>query len=499
MREIYIGLIFIIIMLLISQSLSFKIIIQGKVIKRRLEEKFNKISNVNVEKELIYSELDSQYKECTLKEQELKNLAFRDSLTGLPNRYKCMESIKNYIECCNNENENGAVLLMDLDNFKSINDTLGHNYGDQLLIVLSESLKLVLPAHWSLYRWGGDEFVIIVSNIDDKHDIICVLDDVYKMLKNPFEVGEKLLYLTISIGVDIFSKCGNDSNDILKNADKAMYKAKSSGKNRYQFYTVELHEDMSLALQIEKNLKTALLNNEMKIVYQPQVNLKQGKIVGLEALLRWTNFELGEISPTKFIPIAEVTGDIIPIGKWVIKEVCIQNMKWLNSGFINTVAVNVSPIQFIDENFYDNIEEVIFETGLPAELLEIEITENVLIKSYEKNIEIINKLRKIGVKVSLDDFGTGYSSLSYLRVLPINNLKIDKSFMDDLFENNRSKEIVDGIIQLAHKINLKVIAEGVETKEQLDFLNAIDCDVIQGYYFSKPKLSCDIEKDYIKC
>ena len=235
----------------------------------------------------------------------------------------------------------------------------------------------------------------------------------------------------------------------------------------------------------------------MKIVYQPQVDLKKGKIVGLEALLRWTNLELGEISPVKFIPIAEVSGDIIPIGKWVIKEVCIQNKKWLNKGFMNTVAVNVSPIQFMDENFYENIEEVISETGLPPELLEIEITENVLITCYEKNIKIINKLREIGIKVSLDDFGTGYSSLSYLRVLPINNLKIDKSFMDDLFENHRSKEIIDGIVQLAHKINLKVIAEGVETKEQLEFLKSIDCDVIQGYYFSKPKISDDIERDYI--
>lgn len=420
-------------------------------------------------------------------EEKNKYLAYYDSLTALPNRILLIDKLNEALDDASKNSKKGAVFFIDLDNFKIINDTLGHDYGDKLLQALAIAINNILETNATVYRMGGDEFSILMRNVEQREDIIKICDSIISICKKPFEIGGKQIFSSVSIGISLYPDDGIDSNLLLKNADTAMYKAKDLGKNRYEFFNINMFDEVLKKTKIEKGLRDALENNELQLYYQPQIDCKTKKIHGMEALLRWKSNDFGFVSPADFIPVAEETSLIIPIGEWVLKSACIQGKEWLDKGYdLGVIAVNVSTLQLQHTDFLNTVKNALQESKLPPELLEIEITESVLMQYLDYNIDILNKLRQLGINIALDDFGTGYSSLSYLRVLPINNLKIDKSFIDSIHLNSKNKSVVYGIIQLAHKMSLNVVAEGVEWQEQFDILQSMNCERVQGYFFSKP-------------
>lgn len=420
-------------------------------------------------------------------EERNKFLAYYDSLTSLPNRVLLMDKLNDALKAANANKENGAVFFVDLDNFKRVNDTIGHDCGDKLLQSFANAVSNILEPNTTIYRMGGDEFSILMHNVERKEEIIQTCNNIIGICKLPFQIDEKQIYTSVSIGVALYPDHGMDSNLLLKNADTAMYKAKDLGKNRYEFFDSNMSEEVLKKSKIEKALRNALVNNELELYYQPQIDCKTIKIQGMEALLRWKSNDLGFISPIDFIPIAEETSLIIQIGEWILKTACFQAKDWLDKGYsLGIMAVNVSIVQLQHTEFLNTVKNALKESKLPPEFLEIELTESVLMQCLDYNIDILNKLRQLGINVALDDFGTGYSSLSYLRVLPINNLKIDKSFIDSIHLSYKDKSVVSGIIQLAHKMNLNVVAEGVEWEEQFSLLQSMNCERVQGYFFSKP-------------
>ncbi|MCY6353745.1 sensor domain-containing protein [Clostridium sp. ZS2-4] len=440
-----------------------------------------------------YTDIDKRIK----REKTIFNMAYYDSLTGLPNR-RCFEKIlKKALEFSRNSNKasKGIVLFLDLDNFKNINDTLGHDIGDKLLEIIANRLKEVIRKEDTISRFGGDEFLILQPDINTYEEAVESANKIIDIFKDLWILGEHKLYITPSIGITVYPDDGEDVNIILRNVDTAAYDAKFSGKNRYTFFKKSMFDQVLRKTEIEKALREAVKNDEFELYYQPQIEVSTGRIVSLEALIRWTNPELGFISPMEFIPIAEETGLIVDIGEWVIRTACKQNKEWKNKDyFYDTIAVNVSSLQLRQRGFVDLVKNILTETGLKPEFLELEITESVLMESLEKSIEILNELRKIGVKTALDDFGTGYSSLNYLINIPIDTLKIDKTFIDDVCTNYSQKSIIEGIIIIAHEMALDVVAEGVEIQEQLKILADKKCDKIQGYFFSKPYEANEIEK-----
>lgn len=416
-------------------------------------------------------------------------LSYYDKLTNLPNRSFCLEILRKKLKETELYNERAAVFYFDIDNFKNINDTLGHDYGDELLKEVGKRIQNILNNEEILCKIGGDEFLIIQWGVDDINETKKFGEKVIKALEEPFRMKEKEIFTTISMGISIFPDDGTDVNSILKNVDTAMNKVKVLGKNSYLFYNSNMYSEIIRKIEMEKGLRKAIENKELQLVFQPQVRLDNREVGGAEVLLRWVSGEFGYVSPDEFIPLAEETSLIIPIGKWVLKEACLISKQWIDEGYVPTVVgVNVSVIQLKDESFIQTIKDVLEFTQLPPQYLELEITESTLMKALDENLKILNEIRNMGVNISLDDFGTGYSSLSYLKNLPINKLKIDKSFMDNIEHDESSKHIVDGIIQLAHRIGFVVLAEGVETKAQWDILKSINCDEIQGYYFSKPQV-----------
>ncbi|WP_411168333.1 ABC transporter substrate binding protein [Clostridium sp. MB05] len=423
------------------------------------------------------------------KKTEEKNrfLAFYDQLTGLPNKHMFLETIDNELLKCVEGGNEGAVFLIDIDNFKNINDTLGHDYGDEFLKNVSRRLSESLKHNEFICKLAGDEFLILKLGIKDKIEIEKVAIEILDLFKKPFYIGDKKVFTTASIGISMFPKDALTKNELLKNSDIAMYKAKEKGKNRHLFYSEEMSKDIIRKSQLIDGLRNSIVRSELNLLYQPQVDLTDGKVKGAEVLLRWANAKFGSISPVEFIPLAEQTELIVPIGEWVLKNACIKTKYWIDKG-INSVhiSVNVSVTQLYQKDFLNTIKEILNETKLPPEYLEIEITESILMNNIEENLKILKDIRDLGIKIALDDFGTGYSSLNYLRLLPINKLKLDKSFIDNIHTNKNDKDIVECIIKLAHEMNITVVAEGVELKEQLDILNEIECDKIQGYYFSKP-------------
>lgn len=427
-------------------------------------------------------------------EEKNKYLAYYDSLTSLPNRILLMDKLNEALKTAIKNGEKGAVFFIDLDNFKRVNDTLGHDYGDKLLQSLAIAINNVLGPNATVYRLGGDEFSILMRDVDHKDNIIKTCKDIINICKNPFEIDGKQTFTSVSIGVSLYPDDGIDSSLLLKNADTAMYKAKDLGKNRYEFFNKNMFNEVLKKTKIEKGLRNALENNEFQLYYQPQIDCKTKKVQGMEALLRWKNNDFGFVSPADFIPVAEETSLIIPIGEWVLKTACIQGKKWLDKGYkLGVMAVNVSIVQLQHTDFLNTVKTALKESKLPPELLEIEITESVLMECVDYNIETLHNLRHLGINIALDDFGTGYSSLSYLRILPINNLKIDKSFIDSIHVNYTNRSVVYGIIELAHKMNLNIVAEGVEWQEQFDILQSMNCERVQGYFFSKPIPADNIE------
>ncbi len=420
-------------------------------------------------------------------QERLHFLAHHDLLTELPNRAMLIERLNHAINRTQSTNEPLAVIFLDLDRFKIINDTLGHNAGDQLLQKVADRLRPCVRKRDTVARIGGDEFVILLENIKDIASITSVASNLLDTLAQPFLLEGRELFVTSSIGIGVYPQDGEDSNTLLKNADTAMYRAKEHGRNNYQFYSADMSTRSLEKLTLETDLRHALDRDQFKLFYQPLVDLKNGMIVGLESLLRWQHPELGLISPDDFIPILEETGLIITVGEWVLRTACGQNRQWQNSGLPTLpVSVNLSARQFSETNLAEQISTILKETQLAPTCLHLEITESVIMNNAASTYNILDELNRLGVHLAVDDFGTGYSSLSYLKRFPIDVLKIDRSFVRDITTDPDDASIVSTVITLAHSLKLKVVAEGVETEEQALFLRNGSCDIAQGYLYSKP-------------
>lgn len=422
------------------------------------------------------------------KEKEVEYQAQHDSLTNLPNRILFHKRLLLTLDEAKGNESQVAVMFLDLDGFKNINDSLGHSIGDHLLQLVAKRLNNCIRHGDTIARMGGDEFTVILPKVTSKNDVQVVAHRMIESLKEPFKIDQHELHITTSIGISIYPVDGENAEMIIKNADTAMYYAKENGKNHYQIYIPEMSVISLERLKIESNLRKALLNNEFYLHYQPKIDSDKGLITGLEALLRWNNPSLGIVPPDKFIPIAEENGLILEIGEWVLREACRQLQTWHEKGYRTLrVAVNVSIRQITDINFKEQVDSILEEVGMEAKWLELEITESTLMKNPKEVIDILDALKEKGIQISIDDFGTGYSSLNYLKRFPVHTLKIDRSFIKELSTSQDDQSIIKSIVAMAHNLNLKVIAEGVETEEQFIFLRAIGCNEIQGYFISKPE------------
>ena len=420
-------------------------------------------------------------------EARVQFLAYHDALTGLPNRVLFEDRLAKALANARRRQERVAVLWLDLDNFKTINDSLGHSVGDLLLKLVGERLHRHTRAQDTVAKVGGDEFVFALINPGHISHAAAAVERIRRVVAHAFEVQGRVLNVTCSIGISLFPDHGGDSETLLKNADQAMYCAKENGRNNFRFFTSELNDRAMERLTLENSLRVALANKELFLVYQPQLEIATGRITGGEALLRWRHPELGLVAPDRFIPIAENSGLIIPIGEWVLKTACTQARCWQDLGLpALPIAVNVSAVQLQQEHFLRLVRRVLEETGLAPQYLELELTEGVLFSNSGKALAVLQELAGMGLPLSIDDFGAGYSSLSYLQDLPVCKLKIDRSFMRAMTVNPRDAAITAAVISMGHSLNLKVLAEGVETEEQMSFLRAHGCDEIQGFYFSKP-------------
>lgn len=425
---------------------------------------------------------------------KIVELAYFDPLTGIPNRTTLMSKLDEIINECVENSELGAVLFIDLDDFKRINDSLGHDIGDKLLKTICTKAKTLLNKNQLLCRFGGDEFLILMHHVQGREDIIDLSQKLISIFKNYFVIGNRQVYITCSIGICIFPIDGKDKNIILKNADTAMYKAKEKGKNTFEFYNEDMSNKILKDMVIEKAMRSGIENNDFYLQYQPQVNIESGKIIGVEALIRLKSDELGFVSPGEFIPLAEKNGLIIPIGDWVMETAIAKKLEWFNEGYGEVrMSINVSSLQIHQFDFLEKVKRLVKKYEINPHFLELEITESVLMESLDKNVAILQELRDMGIRTALDDFGTGYSSLNYLRTIPIDTLKIDKSFIDDICVNSKQGAIVDGIIEMAHKLGMNVVAEGIETVDQLKVMKEKKCDIVQGYVYSKPLSSTDLE------
>lgn len=420
-------------------------------------------------------------------EEQLNKLAHYDSLTGVANRYTLNNTLETHIRTAAKYNQQFALLFLDLDRFKHVNDTLGHSYGDLLLKKVSARLKRLIKNKDMIARLGGDEFVIVLTNMKHPREAVHMAEEIIQALTNSFLLDKHEVYISTSIGISFYPLDGHSVELLIRNADKAMYKAKSSGRNQYEFYHSGMHQNETKQMQMEVLLRKALAQNEFFLVYHPQVDLKTKKIVGIEALIRWKQKELGIVSPAQFIPLAEETGLIIPISEWVIKQACEDILRIHFEGFTNIqVGVNISALHFNQSDFVKSVESIFSQMNVNPYFIDFELTESMIMPNAKETIRKLVQLKKLGVKLSVDDFGTGYSSLSYLNRFPLDTLKIDKSFIRKVGVYQDDSSIAETIITLAHRLHLKVVAEGVENKRQTDFLINENCDLIQGFYITKP-------------
>jgi len=425
--------------------------------------------------------------ERTYAEEQIKHLAYHDALTGLPNRLLFKDRLTVALSHAQREHTRLAVLFLDLDRFKVINDSLGHNIGDQLLQAVAARVQSCVRESDTVARLGGDEFTIMIPSLVRSEDAAPVAQKILEAVRYPFHLDGREFYITTSIGISLYPEDGMDAETLIKNADTAMYQAKEQGRDNYQLFNAYINAKALQRIALEHGLRRALLNDEMKVHYQPIFDFRAGKIVGMEALLRWTHPDMGPIPPSVFIPLAESTGLMSPIGQWVLRTACRQAKEWHDQGFRNlSLAVNLSVTQLQQPDLVARVREVLEETGLPPRLLELEITESSAMQSPEASVRTLYDLKKLGIRISLDDFGTGHSSLSYLKRFPIDTLKIDQSFVRDINSDPDTAAIVTAIIAMAHSLRLKVIAEGVEFSEQASFLKHYSCDQMQGYLIKAP-------------
>lgn len=428
-------------------------------------------------------------------DKKIEYMAYYDNLTGIPNRFLFKDRVENAISLAERNEKFISIMFIDLDNFKSVNDTMGHDGGDYLLKEVSNGLSKRIRKTDTVARFGGDEFIILLNNIDNHNDISKIADNIMRVFSKPFIINGQEVFITASGGIATYPIDGEDSESLVKNADTAMYEAKDNGKNQYSLCTHDMKDEVEKNMKLSNGLYRALERNELSIHYQPQIDLNSKEITGLEALLRWKHPEYGMISPVVFIPLAEKNGSINSIGEWVLRTACNQNKAWQDMGLLYArIAVNLSVIQFKDPLIVEKVDKILKETGLSPKHLELEITESIAVKENKNVVDILDRLKKLGVSISIDDFGTEYSSLSRLKTLPIDRLKIDMQFIRGIEDNEKDQAIAKIIINLANSLNLEVIAEGVETKGQMEFLNQKMCDEAQGYYYYKPMPAEELEE-----
>jgi len=418
--------------------------------------------------------------------RELAQLALHDNLTRLPNRILLEDRLEQALNKANREKTQFALMFMDLDGFKAVNDAFGHHVGDNLLIGVTERMTEQMKGHYTLARMGGDEFVLLLE-IDEPNDAAAVADTMVKAVDRPFDISRYELVVSLSIGIAVYPGDGKDDRELMFNADAAMYHTKNNGRNGYTFFQPSMNTLAQSQLQLNNDLWQALDNEELRLFYQPKYCAPSGPILGFEALLRWQHPSRGLLAPDAFLPMAEKTGMIINIGNWVINEACRQLRAWHLQGHPHwSVAVNLSAVQFEQSNLVETVTEALAQHQIPAELLTLEVTETTAMRDPEESVRILTELTNMGVKASIDDFGTGYSSLLYLKRLPASELKIDRAFVNELQAHSEDATIVSAIVALAQSLHLKVVAEGVETQDQQAFLTGLGCDTLQGYLLGKP-------------
>jgi len=454
---------------------------------------FQRVKNVEQKNHVLCSplgtndELEELAKAFDERSLLLEHQAQYDALTDLPNRLLFLDRLQQSIINSIRTKTKFAVLFIDLDNFKEINDSFGHDFGDRLLILVAEDLQKSLNASDSVARMGGDEFTLLLNNLKHENDIIIILQKIMNIFTEPFVINHHQFYITCSIGITMFPLHGKTPEELLKNSDTAMYKAKDSGKNTYEFYTNDMTQKAYERITLETQMRHAINNKEFEVYYQPQVDIQTNKIIGMEALVRWNHPKMGLVPPFKFIPLAEDTGLIIDIDRYVMQSAMQQFQLWIESGFdVGVLSINLSMIQLNHESFLKFVQEAIANTKISTKSLMFEVTETQVMKNPQQAIQILQQLKNLGIRFAIDDFGTGHSSLSYIKKLPIDKLKIDQSFVKDVLVDVDDKELTRAIISIAKSLNLEVIAEGVETQEQANFLIKNGCEEAQGYLYFKP-------------
>ena len=426
-------------------------------------------------------------------EERIRFLSNYDALTGLPNRGLLQDRVTQALNAAKHLNSKAALLMIDLDRFKNINESLNHDFGDLLLQLVGQRLANCTRAIDTLARSGGDEFVILMPEIRHAGEVAAMANSVLSAMNQPFQLDTNEINITSSIGISVFPSDGDNGQILMKNSDVAMYRAKELGRNNYQFYTQDMNARTFETLAMENSLRHALKRQEFRLHYQPQIDIASGAIIGMEALIRLQHPETGMVPPGSFIPLAEETGLIVPIGEWVLNEACFQTKEWHDQGHAGLrVAVNLSAHQFRHKGLLDSVSRALDESGLPPGKLELELTESILMHDTEEIIATLHQFKRMGVQLSIDDFGTGFSSLAYLKRFDMDKLKIDQSFVRDITSDPNDLAIARAVIALGHSLNLKVIAEGVETAEQLALLKEYGCDEMQGFYFSRPRPAAEI-------
>jgi diguanylate cyclase (GGDEF)-like protein len=462
-----------------------------------LSKNFNKMLHII---KTNYEDLESMHEELLSNEEQLRSnydhiefLAYHDTLTNLPNKLAFLDYVNAVLMGSGNGEKIHAVYFVDLDNFKTVNDTLGHEYGDTLLVKTAQLLSSIIGNNGMLARAGGDEFLLFKEDIASNEIAVEFASQIIESFRNPVDLDGEIVYVSMSIGISIYPENGLSSKTLIKNSDIAMYKSKDTGKNKFTIFDAKMEEELNRNTLILEVLRSSIENQDIYILYQPLIELVTNNVIGFEALMRIHNERLGQLSPSEFIPIAEESGLIIELSSWLIREACNFNKKLIDLGSRpRPVSVNISSIQINRPGFISMLSEILEETQLPPQYLELEITESTLVSSIMDATKLLSNLQELGVKISLDDFGTGYSSLNYLTKMPIDTLKIDKSFIDNICTSEKDAQIAESIIQLAHGLDIKVVAEGVECEDQLAMLRTKHCDIIQGYIFSRPLQPSDL-------